>query len=46
LQASPTLRMSLDSGRGAFPVFTFLAGSHGTVHELAKNTKTRIPMHF
>ena len=31
---------------GVFPAFAFLAGSHGIVYDLAKNTKIYIPMHF
>ena len=41
-----TLSVSLDSDRGAFLAFAFLAKSHGIVHDPAKNTKTRIPMYF
>ena len=36
-----TLNVRLHSDQCAFPVFVFLAGSHGTVHDLAKNVHTK-----
>ena len=40
------LSVSLDSSQYTFSAFVFLVGFHNTVHDLVKNTKTSIPMHF
>ena len=44
--AIENISVSLDSGKGVFLVFAFLARYHDTVHNPVKNTKTYISMYF